>query len=326
MSKKSTLSRREFFGVSAAAGAALTFGNTAACSASEISSPPPDGFRFVHLCDIHVQPELKAAEGLRAALAAVDKLSPKPDFILTGGDNIMDALGQDRKRATMLYELLKKTMADYAGAPVKYCMGNHEVFGWQNKKGVTPETPQYGKKMFCDMHELPTPYYRFDHKGWRFFVLDDIQPAIDPATNNPHGYVSYIDDAQMDWLRGELRAKPAAMPAAAVCHIPIFSMTVFRDTSERDARNVPHGWMCRGARNLAELFNRHNVKLALSGHMHQVDAVKFRDLAFICDGAVSGNWWKGPHKGFEEGFGVIDLAPDGAIRHRYHDYGWTAKR
>ena len=122
-----------------------------------------------------------------------------------------------------------------------------------------------------------------------------------------------------------MRAKPAAMPAAAVCHIPIFSMTVFEDSAKRDARNVPAGLMCRDARKLAELFARHNVKLALSGHMHQVDRIKFRELTFICDGAVSGKWWKGPFKGFEAGFGVLDLAADGSLRHQYHDYGWTPK-
>jgi len=321
------LSRRGFLGTAAAAAASFSFGKTFVSAEDAPAPADHPGFRFVHLTDIHIAPERNAPEGLRACLAAIDSLNPKPDFILTGGDNIMDALDQTRERATSLYELLKKTMSDHAGLPVKYCLGNHEVFGWSNKKGVKPTDPLYGKKMFCEMHDLPCTYYRFDHKGWRFFVLDDVQPAVDPAKNDPpFGYVSYIDEAQMEWLEGELHEKPAAMPAAVVCHIPIFSVTVFEDSKDRDARNVPHALMCRGARALTELLNRHNVRLALSGHLHQVDQVKFRDVTFVCDGAVSGGWWGGPFKGFEEGFGVLDLAADGRLKHYYHDYGWTPKQ
>ncbi len=322
---KTILTRRNFLGVSAAAAAALTVGKIPGASA-EIPAADTAGFRFVHLTDIHLQPELHAADGLRSCLAAVNKLTPKPDFILTGGDNVMDALGQTHERAKLLFTLLKKTMADHAGIPVKFCLGNHDVFGWSMKKGVKTSDPQYGKKMYCEMLELPSTYYRFDHQGWRFYVLDDVQPAEFPATKIAYGYISYIDDAQMDWLKRELQAKPAEMPAAVVCHIPIFSMTVFEDTKDHDARAVPHGLMCRNARALAELLNRHNVRLALSGHQHQVDQVKFRDLTFVCDGAVSGAWWGGPFKGFQEGFGILDLAADGNLRHQYYDYGWTAKR
>lgn len=323
---KTRLTRRNFLGATTAAAASLTLGKISVGAAAGEPSAAA-GFRFVHLTDIHIAPENHAPEGLQACLAAIDRLDPKPDFILTGGDNIMDALDQTHERAKSLYELFNKIMADHAGLPVKICMGNHEVFGWSNKKGVKPSDPLYGKKMFCERHGLPGTYYRFDHKGWRFFVLDDVQPAVDPATHEPpFGYVSYIDEAQMDWLEGELREKPAAMPAAVVCHIPIFSMTVFEDAKDHDARNVPHALMCRDARALAELFNRHNVRLALSGHQHQVDTVKFRDVTFVCDGAVSGGWWGGPFRGFEEGFGILDLDPGGTLRHQYCDYGWRAKK
>ena len=84
--------------------------------------------------------------------------------------------------------------------------------------------------------------------------------------------------------------------------------------------------MCRNPRTLAELFARHNVKLGLSGHLHQVDAIQFHDLTFVCDGAVSGGWWKGSFKGFGPGYGSFDLSADGKLRHQYCDYGWTPKK
>jgi len=48
-----------------------------------------NSFRFVFMTDIHVQPELKADQGFRTAIAKVNEL--EPDFVITGGDLIMDA-------------------------------------------------------------------------------------------------------------------------------------------------------------------------------------------------------------------------------------------
>ncbi|MBI3737089.1 hypothetical protein HY256_11330 [Candidatus Sumerlaeota bacterium] len=45
-----------------------------------------------------------------------------------------------------------------------------------------------------------------------------------------------------------------------------------------------------------------------------------------CDGAVCGGWWKGPNNDYvQEGFGILDLNPDGTFAHQYFDYGWEAK-
>ena len=77
---------------------------------------------------------------------------------------------------------------------------------------------------------------------------------------------------------------------------------------------------------IVELFRKHNVRLCLSGHMHMIDRVAFRGITFICDGAVSGNWWKGAHLEFPEGYGVIDLYADGTFEHQYVTYGWVAEK
>jgi 3',5'-cyclic-AMP phosphodiesterase len=45
-------------------------------------------------------------------------------------------------------------------------------------------------------------------------------------------------------------------------------------------------------------------------------------VTFICGGAVCGASWRGPYRGFSEGFGLIDLHPDGRFDYRYIEYGW----
>jgi 3',5'-cyclic-AMP phosphodiesterase len=230
---------------------------------------------------------------------------------------VMDACECDVERAKSLYDLLVKTFDDHAGMPVRHCIGNHDIFGWSKQHKAPLDHPQYGKKMFCERLNLPRTYYAFDFMGWRFFVLDDIQPFTDDS------YQGCIDGEQMAWFLKELENKPSDMPAVVICHIPIFSSTVFVDSPEGESYNIPVSLMCRDSRILADLFAKNNIKLALSGHSHEVDAVDFRGVKFICDGSVCGAWWTGPQNGFKEGFGVFDVFTDGSFSSNYCSYGWT---
>ena len=60
-------------------------------------------FGMAFLTDIHLQPEDDAIKGFTQALDTVNML--KPDFVITGGDLIMDALEQSFGRADSLYNL-----------------------------------------------------------------------------------------------------------------------------------------------------------------------------------------------------------------------------
>ena len=69
-------------------------------------------------------------------------------------------------------------------------IGKHDVFGLSQRHEVRPSDPLYGKKMVRELLELPATYCWFEHKGWRVFILDDIQEAPD------HGHQAYIDEVQ----------------------------------------------------------------------------------------------------------------------------------
>ena len=305
--------RRRFLGGAAAALAAPFAGKSAA--ASTALRP----FRFLHLTDIHVQPELAADEGFIRCLEAAN--ASDAQFILTGGDLVMDVHDQDFARAELLFDLYERIVRDHTDLTLHPCLGNHDVFAWSQRRDVGPDHPQYGKQMFRDRFDLERTYYRFDQGGWRFYVLDDIQPTDD------NRYQAYIDEAQRDWLEKDLAEKPPEMPAVVVCHIPILSITVL-DTAgmwreEENAYHIPLRQMCRDALELVQLFARHNVRLALSGHTHRVDRVEYRGVTFICAGAVSGNWWRErAYRGFPAGFSVVDLYPDGAFDFRFQETEW----
>jgi predicted phosphodiesterase len=74
------------------------------------------------------------------------------------------------------------------------------------------------------------------------------------------------------------------------------------------------------------LFAKHrNVRACLSGHLHVVERVDFGGVTYLCNGAVSAGWWKGPRKGMDFGYAIVDLHRDGTVESRYVSYGWTAR-
>ncbi|MCC9609715.1 metallophosphoesterase [Blastopirellula sp. JC732] len=276
-------------------------------------------FRFAHLTDIHVQPELSAADGFRKCLAAVNALDVKPEVIVTGGDMVMDVFAHNRNRADKLFALYSDVSKGETDIPFYPCIGNHDVFGWSHRQDVKPEDAAFGKGLVCEKLSLEKTYYAFDQGGWRFYILDDIQMAPD------NRYQAYIDEEQLDWLTKDLEAKPAETPALVVSHIPIYTVTTFDKGREDDlAYRVGYSAMCRDAPKLGALFGKHNVKLALSGHHHQLERIEYNGVTYICGGAVCGSWWRGPYRGMQEGFGLVDLNPDGTFAYKYVDYGWNA--
>lgn len=290
---------------------------------SNAQAPPQaaGSFHFAHLTDIHIEPELEAAKGLAKCLQVAQSAQSGPDFIVTGGDIIFDALEVTPQRAKELFSLYKKVIADHTSLPVYPTIGNHDVFGWARKNGVTPATLQYGKAMFKDLLGLKETYYEFDHKGWRFFILDNIQPD-----DTGQIYRGGLDRTQFEWLADRLKRTDAKTPIAICEHIPLMSVTpfAFPGTYHDGKWEMSNSLICGDTVERLKLYREHNIRLCLSGHIHQLDRIDYRGITFICDGAVCGNWWKGPREGVKEGFGQLALSRDGRVDHTYRDYGWRA--
>ena len=301
---------------------------TATPSAGAAASPGsvvPGTIRLAHLTDIHVQPELGAEEGMASAFNHAQSM--KPDLIITGGDAVMDVFEAKRARAEQLRAIFQGTLKRECGVPVHHVTGNHDILGWNRKKSESTGTEaDWGKRFACDLFGVARNYYTFDHGPWRFICLDSVQPKGDR-------YTAYLDDAQYEWLQQTLAATPKSMPIAVVSHIPILSLTALTYGAPRSREHVGtdtviyHGEMHTDATLLHDLFKQAgNVKVCLSGHVHLLDHCMIDGISYICDGAVCGSWWKGSVEGIPEGYGVLDLRPDGTFTHRYERYGWQARK
>lgn len=312
----------------AAQGAAPTQSGAGAQAAPALGAgaAPQRVGRFAHLTDSHLQPERGAAEGLAACLAHVQSQQVKPDFILTGGDNVMDVFEQKEGRARELAKLFKATWAAHCSLPVEHTIGNHDIYGWNRKNsGTTGTESDWGKKFATELFGIPKTYRMFDRCGWRFIVLDSVQPKDD-------GYVAFCDPEQMAWLESTLKATPRTMPVCVVSHIPILSLTPITygkpRALEKRGQDITIGASAQhtDCDTLHVMFKNHGrVKLCLSGHQHLLDRCEIDGVTYICDGAVSGSWWKGPLQDVREGYGLVDLYADGTFRHQYVPYGWQAK-
>lgn len=172
-----------------------------------------------------------------------------------------------------------------------------------------------------EMLHIPKRYRSFDRAGWHFIVLDSIFPYND-------GYVGRLDDEQMEWLKGDLAATKPTTPVMVVSHIPIVAACVyfFGKQFKGGEWHVPGSWMHEDGADLVALFLKHrNVKLCVSGHIHLIDRCDYQGVTYLCNGAVSANWWKGRHQECDEGYALIDLYDDGTFDHQYVAYGWKAE-
>jgi 3',5'-cyclic-AMP phosphodiesterase len=270
---------------------------------------PANEFSFAFLTDIHVQREQNAISGFRKAITRVNELNP--DFVITGGDLIMDALGTTYGRADSLYNIYTAMVTEFK-MPVFNTIGNHEIYGWYARAKADTNNPEYGKQMF--EKRLGPRFMRVDRNGWVFLLLDSV------VKDGKGGYEGGVDPAQMQWIKEQLAGIPAQTPIVISTHIPFLTTEaqILRGSTAANER----GEVVVNAKEVVELFKDHNLKLVLQGHLHYYETLHVFGTDYVTGGAVSGSWWEGPYLGTEEGFLLLKVK-DNDVTWEYIDYGWS---
>ncbi|MXZ76335.1 MAG: phosphodiesterase [Gemmatimonadetes bacterium] len=139
--------------------------------------------RIVQLSDPHIVPAAKqpvhgqdTLERLRAAVNAVNRLSPSPDLVVMTGDQINDGTEAS-------YRAFKDVIS-HLRFPCHMALGNHDY------------RPVFRQVMLEDSRaDSASYYYSLERLGHRIIVLDTLD----------EGEVSgRLDDDQLDWLEQEL--------------------------------------------------------------------------------------------------------------------------
>lgn len=270
-----------------------------------------NNFTFAFLTDIHIQPERHAIEGFRTAINKVNEL--KPDFVITGGDLVMDALGTRKSRVDSLYDIYTGMLPEFK-MPVYNTIGNHEHFGWYTESGADPNDPEFGDKIF--EKRIGPRYQRVDRFGWIFFILDSV------VRDSTGGYEGGVDAEQIAWLKDQLSKIPAETPIVISVHIPLLTCEAQIQRGST-APNEP-GEVIVNSKEVEGLFKDHNLQLVLQGHLHYYEYMHVYGTTYITGGAVSARWWQGPYLGTEEGFVLLKVT-DGKLSWEYIDDGWQVE-
>lgn len=273
-----------------------------------------DEIVIAFLTDIHVQPERNAIEGFKKAIQKVNEINP--DYVITGGDLIFDALAVNFERADSLFNIYKE-LVKLIKAPVYNTMGNHEIFGWYEKSGVPRDHKYFGKKLF--EAKIGKTYYAADLKHVKLFVLDSIEELPEKGR-----YYGYVNKEQLNWLKNELSKTDTSAFLIVVSHIPL--LTSFSQIRNGSMAANDRGLVVENSKEVLDLFKRHNLRLVLQGHLHFYEDINIQNrIRFITGGAVSARWWTGPNEGLEEGFVLLRIKGN-QISAEYIDYGWEVTK
>jgi len=276
-------------------------------------------FSFIHFSDVHLQPEKGATEGFLMAIEKMNSLNP--DFVVSGGDLVMDVLAVDEQRAVMLYDLYVDCCKKFQ-VPVYDVMGNHEVFGITVPDRVSQDHPDWGKEMFKRRLGDGRTYRSFNHKGVHFLLLDSV--GIEKDEEGPaYNYIGEIGSGQMAWLRNDLDGISPDMPIIAVTHIPF--LTLYQQIRNGPTVQNSRSTVLTDGRELYDLLVQYNFLGMLEGHIHVNELYQYKGDKFIDTAAVSAAWWNGPRDGHPEGFNLINVFED-EITNEYITYGWDASR
>jgi hypothetical protein len=218
---------------------------------------------FAHLSDPHVWAE--NADRLRRALALAGARGV--DCALISGDLVRDALRVDQAAARAEFALYA-SVARTARFPLRPAIGNHDLFGIdRGYSHVAPDHPLYGKALY--EQEQGPRYSAFNRGRIHFLVLDTI--GVDDTR-----YFGLLDDAQLEWIRSELRHVPPGTTVVTVGHIPLrsgaLSLSYAAEGLARSLMNVgsrtSYRHIVRNADALAEVLRPYRWTLALQGHTH----------------------------------------------------------
>ncbi|TWR25607.1 metallophosphoesterase [Mucilaginibacter achroorhodeus] len=283
-----------------------------ALAKANINSTAKPVMRIAHITDVHLKDQFGAPAKFARCLHHLQKQTPKVNLILNGGDIVFDMNKEQLSTIDAQWNLYKGIIQNDCSLPVKYCLGNHDIWWQEDKKDLSV----YGKQYAMGQLQLTKPYYSFSQNGWKFIILDSVHLDIDGTW-----YIGKLGDEQFNWLESELQQTDAKMPVLVMSHIPILTATNLIDDHVVNKWVMLGGDMHTDTAKIISLFYKHsNVKLCLSGHIHLREKLVYNNVTYICDGAVSGAWWEGNRRETFPGYGLIDLYADGSFKEKYMIY------
>ncbi len=260
-------------------------GALAAASALPVSTvelafaEPEKNFTFAHISDSHIQ-HIEGTKfvrnwdrGLIRAVAETNLLTPKPDFVIFGGD-----LAQLGKKEELDHGAEMLSKLDYE---VHCVMGEHDYY---------LDLGEYWSELYGPH------YYSWDHKGVHFVTLNSIltyddwtydrwptaeQRMLEMAgLDNPNGSPFMVGQKQLEWLGKDLEGVSKDTPVVVFSHSPI--------------QKIYKGWnfWTEEAEEVQALLRPFENATVVYGHVHQIQYNQIGNISFH---AVMATAWPWPY-------------------------------
>ena len=273
---KKVTSRRKFLkgGLAAAAAATLPLGLVEISWGNNSSR----NFTFAYISDSHLT-HIKGGEfvrnfdkGLKKAVMECNFMSPKPDFVVFGGD-----LAQLGKKEEIDHGL--ETMSRLRHS-VKWVIGEHDFY---------LDMGEYWQKKVSPL------YYSFDHKGVHFVVLNSILTYDEwinrwstpeermqnmARLDNPNGSPFMVKDEQIAWLKKDLKNIPKDTPIVVMSHSPLYK--IFK----------PWNFWTEDSEKVQAVLAPFDKVTVLHGHVHQI---LYNQIGNITFQAMMSTAWPWPY-------------------------------
>ena len=206
------------------------------------TAPEKGSFTFIDLSDTQFADQAGAnvtADTIKKALSQAGNAG----FIVHNGDVV------DNKSEKLWNLLLQTSKSSLMNTTIMPAAGNHDV----------------GNSTFIDHFNLDTPaaatktgaYYSVDYSNAHFVVLN---------TNESSGNYKSFTDAQVDWLKSDIKAAKKAGSQWIIVVIHIGPYTVAEHSSDSNVKDT--------RTKIAPLFNELGVDLVLQGHDHVYERSK----------------------------------------------------
>jgi 3',5'-cyclic-AMP phosphodiesterase len=240
--------RRRFLECMAWAGTGVLWtvsgGLAASVSLDEALAAPRAGphrvrpFTFLQISDSHIgfakEPNPDARATFREAVAKIQLLPEKPDFIIHTGDVSQLSKPQEFDDADQIL-----------GAPgiaTFHVPGEHDMLDEGQGQAFLD---RYGRGSRGD------GWFSFDHGGVHFVGLVNVKEL-------KGGGSGHMGEAQLAWLGADLAGRAASQPIVVFTHIPLWSLY------------PSWGWATDDAEPALALLRRFGSVTVLNGHIHQV--------------------------------------------------------
>jgi 3',5'-cyclic-AMP phosphodiesterase len=282
MSDRNGTNRRDFMGLAGKAGFSTLVAQSigvnlglvnvaAAQSGKRVVSP----FSFAMISDSHLysQADHKFDRSLEDAVAQINALEQKPDFVLYGGDIAQNGTEDQLVKGQKILSKLKM--------PMKVIPGEHD---WYVDMGAAWRG-MFGKDTWS-----------FDHKGVHFVGLNSIlvkdfwtaakmspkeRMGVMEMLESPIAGPWGIQEQALAWLKKDLAPLGTDTPVVVFTHSPLWDYYPRWNFQTSDAPEI------------RALLSKFNNVMSFHGHVHQTVYNKIGNMTSI--GALSTSWpWPYP--------------------------------